>query len=118
MHVAPEDRDIVKWAVDRGLIFGYESDQGLAAPCLKLHLGLLTAGFRRGKLTHLSAAAEARHLDQLMRDLTELFALCAQTDAYPDGCGPTACHGPISFPNESDGQDDPLPERLRRRLTG
>lgn len=116
MHVAPEDRDIVKWAVDRGLIFGYESDQVPGEPCLKLHLGLLTAAFRRGKLTHLSAATEARHIDHLMRDLTELFALCAQTDAYPDGCGPSGA--PITFPNRPNHDDDTLPERLRRRLTG
>jgi len=84
MHIDPADKRIVRWAVDRGLIFTYERNNGLSGTHLKLHIGLLTAFFRRGKLTHLSAAADGRHIDQLMRELTELFGLCAQARGYLD----------------------------------
>ncbi len=84
MHIDPADKRIVRWAVDRGLIFAYERNNGLSGTHLKLHLGLLTAFFRRGKLTHLTAAADGRHIDQLMCELTELFGLCAQARGYLD----------------------------------
>ncbi len=84
MHVDPADKSIVKWAVDRGLVFGYERDKGLPGTHLRLHIGFLTAFFRRGKLVHLAAAADGRHIDQLMWELSELFGLCAQNGGYSD----------------------------------
>jgi hypothetical protein len=89
MHIDAADAPIVKWAVDRGLIFSYDRTNGLAGTHLKLHIGLCTAFFKHGKLTHLSAAADGRQIDQLMCEFTDLFGLCAQSQAYleqgPDG---------------------------------
>ena len=84
MHIHPADRHVVKWAIERGLIFSYERNNGLSGTHLKLHMGLVTAFFRHGKLMHLNAATDGRHVDELMRDFTELFSLCAQAQGYLD----------------------------------
>jgi hypothetical protein len=84
MHIHPADRDIVKWAIDKGLMFSYERNNGLQGMHLKLHIGMLTAFFRNGKLAHLAGAADGRHLDQFMWELTELFGLCAENGGYLD----------------------------------
>jgi hypothetical protein len=82
MHIDPADKHVVKWAIDRGLVFCYERNSGLGGMHLRLHVGLLTAHFKRGKLVHLSAAASGHRMDELMRELTELFGLCAQSGGY------------------------------------
>ncbi len=82
MHVDPSDKPIVKWAIDRGLVFSYERNHGLPGTHLRLHMGLLTAFFKHGKLAHLVGAADGRHLDQFMWELTELFGICAQNGGY------------------------------------
>ncbi len=82
MHVDPADKAIIKWAVERGRVFSYDRNHGLVGTHLRLHLGLLTAFFKQGKLVHLSAASDGRHLDQLMQEFAELFGLCTQTKGY------------------------------------
>jgi len=107
MHVDPADKRIVRWAVDRGLIFTYERNNGLSGTHLKLHLGLLTAFFRGGKLTHLTAAADGRHIDQLMCELTELFGLCAQTRGYLNQQSASVADGESSGVVEASGGGEP-----------
>jgi len=84
MHIHPADRHVVTWAIERGLIFGYERNNGLKGTHLKLHMGFVTAFFRHGKLIHLSAATDGLHIDELMREFSELFSLCAQAQGYLD----------------------------------
>ncbi|MBN1346800.1 MAG: hypothetical protein JXQ73_29180 [Phycisphaerae bacterium] len=116
MHIDPADNQIVKWAIDRGLVFSYERNSGLGGTHLKLHIGLLTAHFRRGKLAHLSAAASGHRIDELMRELTELFGLCAQSNSYLDQVGLQASAASSVGSSQDDGRTDG--HGFLRRMTG
>lgn len=83
MIVQQADRPIVKWAVDNGLVYSYQREYGMPEPALCVRLGLSRAYFAHGQLVHWRADAPGQFLDQLMFELTCLFTLCRQIDAYP-----------------------------------
>ncbi len=83
MIVHPADRQIVTWAVEEGFAYGYVREYGLPEPCLRVRLGMTTAYFHAGRLSHWRADAAADYLDQFMFELTRLFAFCRQAGAYP-----------------------------------
>ncbi len=119
MHIHPGDKAIIQWALDRGLVFRHARDQGLGGDHLRVYIGLVTACFRRGKLLHLSAAADGHRIDALMRDFTALFGLCAMTDGYLEPSDRTA-PPPAHAPNEAscNPATSDAPELYPRRLTG
>ena len=83
MIIHHADRQIIKWAIDHGFSYEYVREYGLPDPTLRIPLGVSTAFFKAGELVHWRANADARHLDQLMFELTSLFGLCAEVGAYP-----------------------------------
>lgn len=84
MIIHHADRAVVKWAVDQGLPYEYRREYGLPEPCLCVQMGLSCAFFKAGRLVQWRANAEARCMDQLMFELSSLYALCAQIGAYPN----------------------------------
>lgn len=78
MVVEPADSRIVQWATRRSFPCYYARVDGLPMPCLKVHLGQLTAFVCRGKLIRISAQADHDDLDELFWGLTELFAVCGR----------------------------------------
>lgn len=98
MIIHASDRPIVKWAVDNGYPYEYVREYGLPQPALQVRLGMSTAYFEAGTLIHWRADVEARNMDQLMYELSCLFGLCAQANAYPDQklfFGVAECAGPL-----------------------
>lgn len=78
MNVDLADGNLVKWAVDHGLPFYYTQECGLPNPCLKIHLGHVTAYFCRGQLTRLWAHADRACLDDMFEQMMKIFELCGR----------------------------------------
>ncbi len=78
MIVEPADREIVKWAVDRLIPWYYTSERGLPPPCLTLHLGHVTAYFRRGRLVRVRTHSDEDGFDDMFSEFLVLFDLCGQ----------------------------------------
>lgn len=83
MIIHHADRAIVKWAIDHGFPHHYVREYGLPEPALRVCLGMSNAFFYAGKLLHWRADAPGRGMDQLMCELTSLFGVCTQANAYP-----------------------------------
>ncbi len=82
MRVDERDRGVIRWAVEKAYRFDYCRENGLPDPCLRVRLGLSRAFFHKGKLVHWSAESSGDYLDQLMYEMTSLFAMCARNRAY------------------------------------
>ena len=83
MIIHPADCSIVRWAIGQGFSYTYVREYGLPDPCLRVQLGVTSAYFSAGCLVLWRAEAYAKYMDQLMFELTRLFAFCAQVNAYP-----------------------------------
>lgn len=81
MH-SDRDQPFIEWAKRRGCAYYYASDSFSPLPRLQLYLSALTVSFRAGKLVRIEARSDGQLIDQMMCELMELFALCAQHDAY------------------------------------
>ncbi len=82
MLIDEKDRLIVRWAIDKAHTFDYCRQNGLPDPCLRVRVGFSTAYFHKGKLVHWSANVDGDYLDQLLCEMTSLFAMCARCRAY------------------------------------
>jgi hypothetical protein len=76
--VEPADSRIVQWATSRSFPCYYARVDGLPIPCLKVHLGQVTAFVNQGRLTRIAAQADHDDLDELFWGLTELLAVCGR----------------------------------------
>ncbi len=82
MGVHEQDRPFIQWADSQGLPYHYTDEHGLPGRCLKLYLGVTTAYIHHGKLHRLLAHSTGDLLDEMMCELSQLFALCATHRAY------------------------------------
>ncbi len=82
MLVSPADARIVEWARVRRYPCLYHSEAGLPAPCLKVHLGQVTAFFHHGCLVRLSLQVDGELIQDACEKLQELLTACAGVDAY------------------------------------
>ncbi len=80
MIVDPQDKRIVKWAVDRCSPWYYTKEEGLPDPCLKVHCGYVTAYFTKGRLQRILTHADRKGMDDMFAELMQVFALCAEPD--------------------------------------
>ena len=76
MRVEPTDRHIASWARGMSAPCYYVSEPNMTAPCLKVQCGHLTAYFRRGRLIRLWAYADCSELEDMFKQLTQLFRHC------------------------------------------
>jgi len=82
MSGMPRDEPFLQWALHHHYRYYYTSERGLPEPCLKIHLGVVTAYLHHGKLIHLAIESEGGLLDEMMCELSLLFAQCARHNAY------------------------------------
>ena len=84
MKIPWRDKPFVHWAQQNGLSYYYTHETGMPGGALKMHMGLVTAYIQQGKLVRLLADSKGDLLDELMHQLSNLFAQCARLDAYED----------------------------------
>lgn len=82
MLITDNDHPLIRWAVQKAYIFDYGRPNGLPDPCLRIQLGLSTAYFHNGKLVRWFGESSGDQLDQLMYELSSLFAMCTGLRAY------------------------------------
>ncbi len=82
MLVSQGDARIVEWARVRHYPCLYHSEAGLPVPCLKVHLGQVTAFFHGGFLVRLSLQVEGELIHDACEKLQDLLATCAGENAY------------------------------------
>ena len=82
MLIDEDDQHVVRWALEKAYTFEYRRQNDLPDPCLPVQLGLSTAFFHKGKLVYWSADCPGSYLDQLMLEMTSLFAMCSTCRAY------------------------------------
>ncbi|MCG3138882.1 MAG: hypothetical protein HJJLKODD_02752 [Phycisphaerae bacterium] len=82
MHTRHHDEPFISWARQRGFPYYYAQEPDQPESLLKLHMGVITAYLRQGKLIQVQAHSAGQLLDQMMFELAQLFAMCAKHDAY------------------------------------
>jgi hypothetical protein len=76
------DEEVVEWARQRAYTHYYCRERGLPDPCLKVHLGQVSAYFHEGQLVRLALQVDGELLDDACAHLRELLAMCEADAAY------------------------------------
>ena len=82
MLICQADARIVEWARTRGYPCLYHAEPGLPTPCLKVHLGQVTAFFHQGRLVRMALQVDGELIEDACATLQDLLATCAEVDAY------------------------------------
>jgi hypothetical protein len=76
------DEEVVEWARQRAYTHYYCREHGLPDPCLKVHLGQISAYFHEGQLVRLAFQVDGELLDDACAHLREVLAMCEADGAY------------------------------------